>query len=507
MTWNVGDMGMAIKVCVIICVWVAAECAIQSIKLMASFRLQRQGRSPVMFRSDINLNRMYATLRRIGFFAYIGFAIIGLLTFALLPAEMVSELGVTNSNRCAPRRITTSGICARAPHMRSLSWTQLISNAFLVEDTNWDNEEITSNPIYQGLREEIDGNEYFGPDVRRNPNLPIIVANCTVGIIATWLPSETRLEFGEDNSSHAEDLKLLSVHYRADNSSWKVYNGLGAVLDDYMFGSALLVSPQESTALNVRDSRATVFECPLSSQISTISWKARNNRNLIMTPRAPIITYNVSCKPTVVKSNQFTNAIFSYRYAQLSRSAYRHPLKVRKLTAPGLRHAMNIPRTLEPHDVVRAVISLKISERDRCHGETFEYTKCGKYNFVMAVPLLMLTSILGLVAVVLKFRSFLFKNLVQAPITADQWSLFALSRGNHTKKFYSIGSDEHRSRYAAYGRRKCIGEYALKHDTNGCHFEINEVFFVDDKRKDVFSIPKIFKLPRSSTYPKPVSRL
>lgn len=463
---SVGLLSMVHKVCVILLVAFASKCARLSFEILVSFRLRKKGRAPVMYDTDTSMQSFRVTLGRFGSIRYVGFFALAVLSFALLPAEIVSEFGVNASDRCGVKYTKSFGVCAK-PSQHDVTWSKRIPTAFFVEDVAWNNKHLSTYPIQQGLRMQINGDEYFGPSNERNRSLPIVVANCSVGPLQMLDHHRFVMELGKDNSTHIEGLRLLRIHAR-DGSMF--FRGYGGLLDNYESFFSFLVSGASSP----NSLSANVIEYTDPRKFREIRLSSEDSSLLL--PKSAILSYNVSCGIASLTLRQFTKAIYSYRYAQMVRSYHRNHVPVMKIKS--VEHP--VPRPLAVHDVVRAVLAAKLTEKKRCEGESMFYTQCSCYSLVVAMPLLVITASLVLVYVYLYVRADNTKDLVKAPVASSEWGLFALSNCKG-RKFLDTDSEQYDALFAEYGYRPCIGQYQLIGDGK---YEINQLFFVGETVDD-----------------------
>lgn len=483
MNFSVGFVNVLIKICVLVLVAIASECTSQSFKLLASFRLRKKGRAPVMYHSDTSIQTFPATLRRFGSIRYLGFFALAIFSFALLPAEIASDFGVMLSERCKTRYQRTDGICAQKPPIQHIvSWSKRIPTAFLVEDVEWNNIHLARYPIRQGLRKQFDGREYFGPSQKRNISLPVVIANCSVGPISLLEPASFFLELGIDNSTHSEGVRLLRLRARDGSMS---FSGFGGLLDNYDSFFTFLVSlpsRQQVNAIPSEVSFVSVLEYTDPRRLRDIDLGSTESEGAVILSKSVILFYNVSCGIASLNTKQFAEAIYSYRYAQLSRSAHRK--QIRHTNVPMGSNLVQVPQPLAAHDVVRAVIAAKFAEEQQCEGESMFYTTCVCYKFMVAFPLFFIAAFLVVLSIFLYTRSLICKDLVKAPVTSDAWSMFALSMCATKKKFIEVGTPEYETYTGKHRFRKCIGEYILTGTEDERLFDIEKVFFVDGSIED-----------------------
>lgn len=432
-------------------------------------RLLDKGHSPLVYESDTNVVYSIRTLRRFSSMLSLGMAFVATLAIAIFPAEIMAEFGVRVSDHCEPQRLRTSGICA---HNVRKSFRRDFGVSFLVEEMRWDDNMLVAFPIRQGFRRNIDGSEYFGSAVQPNKSLPVVIADCKSDTYRILQPSEFRLKFGRNPMMNAKGVWMKSVLIL--NSSRSI-NGIGHVNDNYKFKSAFMVSSNPGEAEN--RTLATIYEYSHSKDIANISKVSRKNSKrgvtaLWVRPKAPLLVYNLSCRISGLSVQDFTDAIFVYRKAQLNRSYLRRPLKLVTITVGG--HTMVTPQPMRNSCVARATLTKKITEETICNGETFVWTKCATYNVYVAVPLLTIVGMLSSIYLLLRVKMTRDGIFARAPITAKAWGRFYI-RICQNEKAYSLSPKDYEKGLAQYGCRDWIGEYIIPNSSDSSHFEVRRV--------------------------------
>jgi len=93
MPLSVGDVLILSKLGKLFLFTVGLECGLQALRMMVTLRLNKLGNAPIMFTSDTRIFRARTTLRKFGSSVYLGFLMIALTSFALVPADMAWDAG------------------------------------------------------------------------------------------------------------------------------------------------------------------------------------------------------------------------------------------------------------------------------------------------------------------------------------------------------------------------------------------------------------------------------
>lgn len=488
---SLGVLNVVLKVIVIFCVSLTGQLIIHSMILVSGLTLKASGRTAVMFDSDGSIFKIRHTLSRVKSMSGFG-TLACILALSLFPAEMATEFGVIKSNRCKPEHMRTWGICA-AEIVSWDAWSSRLSLAMLVENLRWDKRELISHPIREGFRKTCDGTEYFGNQVERNKSLPIVIHRCWAKNMRIVGGNGSILTFANNiTETKGEGIGFVSV---ATPNRSKLFKGMGGIFDNYQFTSSFLTVQHPDN--DDGSCSATVLEYPNSKHLMDIRRHAANKSTFEVKSRGVVLGYDVGCRLASLNAKKFHEAIFTYRFAQLSRSSKRnaipkvnvtigegdnqlgrHSYKKNAAVPNETRPVLNAPCPLDAGDVVKAVIAMKITENISCEGETYRYTTCGTFKAVMAYPLV---TVMVLVLVMWSILLYLVRRMgdrVEAPVTANQWMCFAIQSCNAEKKYVTLGSDEFKNEYKRYGREDFLGEFLVKKGYVGFYFVLRRVIFM-----------------------------
>lgn len=174
---TVGTVNIIVHCSCLVTLAIAGGLAKRCIRRFTILRLNKHGSAAVMHDTIVSHLGSIASLRHLFHTFSPGITAVVLISILAVPTEFYADMGVAVSERCSPIRIRSEGVCADALESRNSPGTKL---DILRNTGNWDGEDIVKNPIYEGFRRNIDGNEYFGPDIKRDPKLPIVIEGCRV---------------------------------------------------------------------------------------------------------------------------------------------------------------------------------------------------------------------------------------------------------------------------------------------------------------------------------------
>lgn len=445
---------MVVLTAVAICGKLAEQC----LKLMVKLRVERSGCAPLVFPTDGNVFKVGSFLRRIGSVSFVGIGAVVLLGVCILPAEIAADFGVEASYKCTPRREESYGICGGLLVSTMNSRSKQLSTAFSIENLAWNNQHLIDNPIRQGLHKNCDGTEYFGSAAKRNLSLPIAVTGCFVTKATLMDSNRTDLTFGGAWFMSGEGVGLLQVNTGIGKQR-NTLEGPGGVFYNYAYYSSFMVVGQPDG--EDLSSRSTIIEYADGDHIEAIlrTYNNSNPQKISVRARGPLYSYDVGCRVSSLKSGAFADGLFSYRYAQLSRSSKRKGIPRVNLTC-GTRTIPNVPQPFNVSDVIRATLAAKVSKPISCYGETFAYTQCGEFKWPLGYPLMVIFSVLLVLAVALGTYAAVWSDSAgKTPLTANAWALYVLRECNHEGVRVEMGSELYKEKFQRYGHRRFMGEY------------------------------------------------
>lgn len=232
-----------------------------------------------------------------------------------------------------------------------------------------------------------------------------------------------------------------------------------------------------------------MYEYPSTPKLRDVRKLSGDKHVTLVMPSAAMMAYDISCGNTSLSTLGFMHSIYSYRFAQLSTTT--HPTCIESDCALNMTtHHINAS------DVVRAVLAAKLNEDTVCPGITYEYTQCGVFEPITIVPLLVIVLFLVSLAVYFTLKpvtksaseiSFSSDDEeVRAPITATEWSRFAMGSWSNGKTFMRAGSPDHKAHIEMVGDRNCIGEYLVveEEETGNKRLQMNEIVVIANPAED-----------------------
>lgn len=504
MNLSVAHISVILKLCLLVVVAFGAESAIIIIKSMTNLQLKRTGCTPIAFKNDIHPFKARSTITKFCSSGTIGLLIIIVISIALLPAEMYADFGVRNSRKCTPKATihdkkagnieypsSSLGICAASPYLSGnrthKSRSNAVATAYIVSTMRWNDEHLVQYGIRQGLHRSLTGDEYFGyvdePKVRSDP---VVVSNCSVLKMANVLPENYEMGFGQQ-TANSEGMPLKSITVNKSIT----YEGMGSVTNNYQCYSAFLVVAHSPI-------RLTLYEYPSTVKLRDVHmWTGHKNITMVK-PSAVMMAYDISCGKTSLSTVEFMESVYSYRFAQLS--APTRPTCIEDSSAINMN-----TQHMNASDVVRAVLATKLNEETVCPGTTYEYTQCGIFEPVTILPLLAIVVFLMCLAVIFTMKPNWAQRSspstttmsssddedceqpVRAPITATEWSRFAMGSWSSGKTFMRADSPEYKAHIEMVGDRNCIGEYVVAKDeeTGKKRLQMNEIVVITPEEENV----------------------
>lgn len=412
--FSVSAINVLVNVFVIVVVLLGSELGQYAIFRETQLMLHRHGRAPVLTEAD-NIfkrlqNRFFGARRSKGFVALVIFAITSCLIFA----ELAAEFGVQTSNRCAPQRIETDGLCAQRSYAVS-SESRKIATAFFARIAQWNDDELEQNPIYEGLRKNYNGRECFTRN-SLNHSHAIIIANCSISPMKVIAPYSGYITLGYV----ASVWKTIVSEVAISNTSKPLF-GRGDVTHNGKQFSAFHISVAETKSPAVM---ATVVESHDSKllQDAVSLYFTLGNFSSIMLLRSslPMFTYNVTCGHFSQVASTFVEALQIYRSVQLEDIFF----SMKNITVGGKTYETIPP--LSAADAVRAAIAQSSLNPAFCKGETYVYSECGVYEWKYMAPLLILLFGIGTFAVIKTIMVVREDADIQLPHTSSAWSAMVL---------------------------------------------------------------------------------
>lgn len=410
------------------------------IRNLLLLRLQKHGSAPILIDSGTIAERTRQFLTRILYWQCpTRMLIIFLSSVVFLLFEVSAESGVDSSNRCAPFRARTNGICGSV-YNGDGSTAKNIASALYTQQVKWDADSLVRTPIVQGFRQDFDGNEAFVPD-KVNTSLPIIVSGCSVHSFQLLPPNSTEIVLLDRMKMW--NMEVVSVKPPGESFALR---GHGDLTGNQKYYDAFLIVANASGGMgkeinadmyDYTDSKH-IFESMARIYSSGLFYRPATIRN-----RGNILKHTITCKNTSLSYMDFQRAIQVYRSTQLESKMRIHPAENISVPARGGGDSwIEGPSPLKASDIVKSVIALKAVDKQACEGETFQYTTCGTYDLETFMPLLGTLVVLLVIGCVTEALVRRRDAYLPIPTTAVAWSKFAYLEMCRRMDNYSIDREE-----------------------------------------------------------------
>lgn len=417
---NVSVLNVLLNTVVFLLSWIAGLLAARSVRNLLLLHLQKHGTAPILCDSESKLQRLTefaSSLRYVQSPTKVLIIVLSSVLFLIF--EVGAESGVDSSNRCAPRRVRTMGICATA-YNGDGSTAKNIASALYAQQVPWSASALLRTPIVQGMRKSFDGSEAFVPRAV-NRSLPVIVNNCSSHSFSI-LPAraanivlrDTRLIW---------NMRLTGVELRKKGGRARVVRGSGDFTSNPRYYDAFMVA----TPLGGHGGgiEAHFFDYADSKQLFDSMHAMYTSGNIYAPMRvrtnAKLLRYTLSCEKIALSPRDFELAVQVYRSTQLESNVLVHP---RVPVAVG-NESVIVPRPLSGADIIKAVIALKATDRDECEGETHVFTTCGTYDVLCMLPVLCTLLVLAIILGTTSLLVVVQKAAMPIPTTAVSWSNYA----------------------------------------------------------------------------------
>lgn len=381
----------------------------RSMRLCTRLRLSRFKRAPVVYESFASPFSCLAAIPRMIYSKSIALVFLALLLISTVPAELVLDSGVDLSEKCNPIRKPTRGLCANPSRPNTNLGT---AAAILFHTSEWDDNHISEYPIYQGLHHSITGREFFGPDPIRNTSLPVVVAGCKVGK-TFLLPPETTFASLFLGGPYIDSGFALVLAVQNGKIQIRT-SGLMSL----SFEAPFFIAHSDIESIGNTGFSTQVFEYFNFKHL--LEEKKRLNASMRLRNfrlSTPLITYNVSCNSTGLTRDHIAESVLLGRIGDLEHTQTPIIVSDGKMSAQGLQK----PTAAK---IVRSILGAKFSYKEKCIGETFEWTTCGVYRFKYSFPLLVILCTVLLAQTFLEIRIYFAGDIMDIPMSAKEWYTF-----------------------------------------------------------------------------------
>ncbi len=430
---SVGVVSIALHITALLTMTITCMVGARCLRHLANLRVKKYGRAPVVFHAYATSFGSILGMIRVMRITTPGLSLVLILVFLLLPAEAALNLAVDTYDMCQPRKLLTKGVCADT---RKTRHRIEIGIFYSLQSMPWDDGMLERRGIHEGFRRDIQGNEYFGPNLQRNTSLPLVIAGCTVSEHNLIPPNNTTVLLG---SNHGYKSYAALAGLSSGNKSIAV--------SGFMDSSRILaVSGAQQwleTGINL-----TVFEYYDEKHIKQLRTNIDRRRRWTRLPLLPpLVTYNVSCASTGLSAADGIEAIVWYRFTQLHSSKLAN---FRIVTKNKYNLTAKMPMT--PSCLVRAMLAMKYLENEMCPGETMIWTECGIVRPHLAIPVFGISFMMFVLWFALEVKAHRTPLTVNVPVTASEWYNFAM-KGRYRDS--EIDVDEDDAEYKQLRNDKC----------------------------------------------------
>lgn len=429
-TININTVSILIHITTIVLVFVAARIAGRLLRLFTNLQLNRLGSAPVMFEVYTNPPRLFPTVHKKLSLSTPAITFLFLIILLLIPAELLFDHSIIQSERCCPERLNTKGLCAAIPSKPLRPGLIAILEILSVP---WDYNDIGKVPIREGFRKQFDGTEYFGVSKQINTSLPIVVEGCKTGKYEILPTEKTIISIG---MNHRLKIGQPLAAVRTIKFENKTYNVTLSTTYTSLFGFVVPLKKEGASGFN-----ATIFEsvdpATLKGLMTGIDKKKKWTD---LQPISPIIRYTVSCKTTGLLHNDIPIALTRLRYTEI---------EVGKSKSFNFLYKNSSVIALEPMSsgsLTMAMLLLKMTEAKLCRGETFVWTKCGAIDIVYILPLMSILAVLSALWIATELYVWFSNAEMKAPMAVEEWYKYAIRakgiRDTHVEMVYNLDGDE-----------------------------------------------------------------
>lgn len=185
--------------------------ALRCIRQLTRLRLQACKEAPVLYETYASTFGCFRAIPKLIRSRCFGLTVVAILLALTIPATLAFEYGGDSSEKCRPILLKTEGICAK-PLNPTMNFGTLGTVIFHTKE--WNDVQLLENPIYEGLRRNINGKEYFGPDKRRDFSRPIVIQGCKVGHRSILPPNSTLTYIPARGMRRYHRFRLGDTHFQ-----------------------------------------------------------------------------------------------------------------------------------------------------------------------------------------------------------------------------------------------------------------------------------------------------
>ncbi|CAN8070381.1 unnamed protein product [Agarophyton chilense] len=377
---TVGVLNALINIAVLIVIALVDRAVELILRNLASNRLSTHRRAPLVHDSDTWLP--YLPRSVIKYHRHPAILLVVIFTILLVPAELVTELGIDVSSTCMPRR-QTGPVIRPGDATDNYTTVELGGMAFFLQSTAFPDRPFTR--VQAGFPRTITGREC----IKCLNDKPSIIEGCHVQLERTYEPGQLEVAFQTTKGS----FKTVTAWFKETKPNGISYHLRGDVTRNGQYWAATMFDRKPNTTKDVLYLEYTDQKHIDHLFRSTVQHKP----NLILErTHSNVRMYSISCSTNHISRPRFIKALMVYRTIQLE-----NPVKPASYEPQYNRFA-----EITEESVYISVLTLKIVDDDYDTGDFYRYSSCGKYNIIFLVPLFLCVCAI----IVLGFMSLYFRS-------------------------------------------------------------------------------------------------
>lgn len=370
-----------------------------------------------------------------------------LMVVALLPAELVSETGISQVDNCTAKPINSTGMCASPWRGRGNMFVSAMS--LLASRAKWNDDDW--HTLLEGSQKSPVSNEVRTSKALK-PGRRVVVTNCSVHVAPCKTPATCgTMSISRSNGPYSSVVTSSSLM----RNKTKLFS-LGDLTFDGSNAVAFIFweKPTKRTPPPRRSISFSGVEAILSpSETKRVLREESRPWDLAVDPRRSRL-YVITCVTDGLLAEDLTRGVALYRGMDLEQ--------------PGVERSdvqSNISRLapITVNDVVRAAYALKSEDaQDACVGEIDMYEKCGSFEIGKSKYF----AGIGLVIVLMWLALHLFVEEDRIPFCTESWRELAHKQAAMLKYYFeraakNDGSDP-KLEWSEYNDDDCILRYSAK---------------------------------------------
>lgn len=377
---GVGVLNALINVSVLVVTALIDRAVELTLRNLASNRLATDHHAPLIHDSDTWLP--YLPRSVIKYHRYPAILLVVVLTILMVPAELVTELGIGVTSTCTPTA-QIGPVIADGDVTDSFCTVELAGLAFFLQSTNFTDGPL--NSVVAGVPRTITGTECISC-LRDNPD---IISGCSVSLERIYAPGELNVSV----MTTSGPFETVVSSFNETDPGGASYSQRGDVTRNSLHWAAFMFHPKPNTSKDV-----LYLEYSDQQHIVELDEMAKPtlNQPASSPTRSKVHMYSISCPVNKINRDSFLHALMVYRTIQLE-----NPVR----PIPFLTEDEQFKK-ITPETVYRSVLGMKIVDDVHENGEFYRFTVCGKYNILFLIPIGVCVVLITLVGI----ASFCFRT-------------------------------------------------------------------------------------------------